>query len=291
MFLYLISSGCALLGFFIASYVRHKKTTQTHMVCPLRSNCQAVIQSQYSRFLGVPIELMGMFYYAFASVGYLLFFLNGDTVVTWFGQLVLALTAAAAFFSVYLIAIQTFALRQFCTWCLASAALSITIALLSAFSSWPLVDRFFESIGAYAALIPILYLVAMAVGLALGLTASFGLPMVIVNAESALASPDFLLQLGLFVIVALLTLTIFVVMLPRIFQISTGQEHEHAEGELHTLRKMVYAFGCVLVVTWLVFFILPHLPVALSFQQGVIAYLVLVALSIGGSQALEHGLT
>ena len=173
MFLYLISSGCALLGFFIASYVRHKKTTQTHMVCPLRSNCQAVIQSQYSRFLGVPIELMGMFYYAFASVGYLLFFLNGDTVVTWFGQLVLALTAAAAFFSVYLIAIQTFALRQFCTWCLASAALSITIALLSAFSSWPLVDRFFESIGAYAALIPILYLVAMAVGLGSVILASF----------------------------------------------------------------------------------------------------------------------
>ncbi|MBI4090666.1 MAG: hypothetical protein HY422_01440, partial [Candidatus Komeilibacteria bacterium] len=51
----LVASG----GFAVAFYIWRKKQHAEVLVCPLHSNCAVVIHSQYSTFLGFPLELWG----------------------------------------------------------------------------------------------------------------------------------------------------------------------------------------------------------------------------------------
>ena len=61
----------AFFGFLLAYYLHHKKVEKAEVfVCPLRGSCSEVIESRYSKFFGVPVELLGMIYYAVIAVGY-----------------------------------------------------------------------------------------------------------------------------------------------------------------------------------------------------------------------------
>ena len=62
----------AVCGFFVAKYIyNHKKPNQKPLVCPVGFDCNAVVNGEYSRFIGVPIEIFGMIYYALVSMVYL----------------------------------------------------------------------------------------------------------------------------------------------------------------------------------------------------------------------------
>ena len=118
-------------GFLIAFYIRHKKRHDEVLVCPLESNCEAVIHSRYSRFLGIPLELLGLLYYAVVAVSHALFlifpaFNRGEPVIA-----VMVITVMAALFSLYLTFIQASKLKEWCTWCLVSALLCTIIFLAS----------------------------------------------------------------------------------------------------------------------------------------------------------------
>jgi uncharacterized membrane protein len=117
----------ALGGFILAFYIRHKKQTHEKMVCPIGSDCDAVIYSEYSKFFGIPLEILGLFYYGLVAVGYALFlaFPVLASPLAVFG--ILTLTTAAFLFSLYLTFIQAFALKQWCTWCLMSAGICAII--------------------------------------------------------------------------------------------------------------------------------------------------------------------
>ncbi len=112
----------ALGGFAIAFYIRRKKTRAETLICPLHSNCETVIHSPYSTFLGWPLELWGMFYYALVTLSYIFFVLL--PVILW-------LTVFAFLFSLYLTYIQAVKLREWCTWCLISALFCSIIFLAS----------------------------------------------------------------------------------------------------------------------------------------------------------------
>ncbi|MEX2008028.1 MAG: vitamin K epoxide reductase family protein, partial [Candidatus Spechtbacterales bacterium] len=61
--LYVLIVALALTGLFVAIYIFRKKHSQRPLVCPMRANCDVVIHSQFSTFLGIPLELLGMLYY------------------------------------------------------------------------------------------------------------------------------------------------------------------------------------------------------------------------------------
>ena len=114
----------AIIGFTLATYIHFHKRTQTPLVCPIGHECDAVIHSDYSKFIGFPVEVLGMIYYAIIVAGYLMYP----------GQMTLQILSGAALgFSVYLVSIQLFVLRQWCTWCLFSAALCTAIFILTFF--------------------------------------------------------------------------------------------------------------------------------------------------------------
>ncbi len=123
------------VGFSLALYIhRHKKKSKP-LVCPLRSNCEAVIHSDYSRFVGIPVELLGIYYYLATTLfhAFLVFSPNLTHPAFFLSSLVVA--TGAFLFSLYLVSVQLFILKQICTWCLLSATISTIIFLITFFST------------------------------------------------------------------------------------------------------------------------------------------------------------
>lgn len=119
-------------GFLIALYIRHhKKNVEEALICPLKANCDTVIHSNYSEFLGIPVEVLGMLYYGLVALSYGLFIVF-PAVATDLSVFLIHLASILAFiFSVYLTLVQAFVLKNWCTWCLISAFLSASIFLTS----------------------------------------------------------------------------------------------------------------------------------------------------------------
>ncbi len=131
---YILIIFASFFGFLLALYIRHKKTAKEEIICPIGSNCQNVIHSEYSKFLGIPVELLGLFYYGFTALFYgALAAMPVLKISSGFILGVLTFSFAAFLFSLYLTFIQAFYLRAWCTWCLVSAGLC-TLIFFSALS-------------------------------------------------------------------------------------------------------------------------------------------------------------
>ena len=114
-------------GFLLASYIRHKKVSNEILVCPLKSNCETVIFSNYSKLFGIPVEILGILYYLTITLAYVFFLVVPISMPQLLVLGVSSLTVLAFLFSLYLTFVQAFALKQWCTWCLISAGLCTAI--------------------------------------------------------------------------------------------------------------------------------------------------------------------
>src|SRR3989338_5970325 len=100
-FLYLVIIAAGVAGFFLSLHIHRKKRAQEHLVCPIGFDCDAVIHSKYSRFLGIPLEVGGMLYYAMISIIYLLLFTIPNFFHPAVSLITLAISGIALLFSIY----------------------------------------------------------------------------------------------------------------------------------------------------------------------------------------------
>jgi len=133
---YILIVFIGFVGFLLSNYISHKKRKKDeHFICPLRASCTEVVHSDYSRFLGIHVEYLGMIYYGFISVGYgLLASLSG---IAMFSLVLFSISTLAFLFSVYLTFVQIFILKKLCTWCLISAFFCLMIFLIALFTTFP----------------------------------------------------------------------------------------------------------------------------------------------------------
>lgn len=128
----LITVPLGFCGFWVARYIyKHKKHKVKPLLCPLKLDCHGVVNSDYSRFLGIPVEILGMFYYALVFVGYLVLIFMSDVLPFLIEDGLVAASLMAFVFSVYLIWVQIFILRKGCFWCFVSAIVSTLIFILA----------------------------------------------------------------------------------------------------------------------------------------------------------------
>lgn len=116
-----------LFGFSLAYYIFHKKHKKQPLVCPLQSKCELVTHSDYSKIFGIPVEILGMLYYASVVVLHVVALAAPSVINFGMVRASLILSAAAFLFSLYLVSIQAFVLKQWCTWCLFSAGTCVFI--------------------------------------------------------------------------------------------------------------------------------------------------------------------
>lgn len=132
----------ALAGLSIAVFIHFKKRLHEPLVCPIGHSCDPVVHSAYARFMDMPVEILGVIYYAVIALAYAATFMFPPLKSGALVLMLLGLTTAAFLFSLYLTAVQAFILREWCTWCLISAALCaiiflITVTLLNAGGAMP----------------------------------------------------------------------------------------------------------------------------------------------------------
>jgi len=120
---------CAIGGFLLASYIKKQKHSEEHLVCPIGGACHTLVNGRFSRFLGVPVENLGMVYYGLIAVIYLASLVRG--VPDWVMLVGLLASGIGFAFSMYLTIIQVFVVKKWCTLCLGSAAISFLIVVLS----------------------------------------------------------------------------------------------------------------------------------------------------------------
>jgi uncharacterized membrane protein len=122
----------ALLGLSVALYLSYVEVSQVKAVCGPVGECNIVQASPYARLMGIPVAVLGVLSYL-------------AVVALWIGQRTLSdrlsplvllslviLTIFGTGFSVYLTAIELFAIRAICVWCLSSAVVTTLLMILVA---------------------------------------------------------------------------------------------------------------------------------------------------------------
>jgi len=126
----LLISVLAIIGGAVSWYIHYTRRRQKKLVCFLGQDCNAVVYSKYNALLGVPNELLGVFYYAVMVVLMLLVFIGVITFSGWIAIMVYALSVVAAVFSSILLAIQLGILHKLCEYCLVSTIVNFVITVL-----------------------------------------------------------------------------------------------------------------------------------------------------------------
>ena len=322
VFLHILLIFTAFGGFLLSFYIRHKKHSHEKMICPLKSNCDTVIYSPYSKFFGVPLELLGLLYYGLIAVGYALFliFPTLATPLVVFG--VLFATTAALLFSLYLIFIQAFTLKQWCTWCLMSAGLCVII-FATALSISEL--GFISLLAEHHDLIVILHIFGVALGLggatiadifffkflkdlriseweagilhtlsqiiwfALAILVLSGIGLYLPEAQELNQSSKFLVKMVVVFVLILNGAFLNLLIAPKLVKISFGQKHHHQTGELHHIRKLAFALGAISLVSWYSAFILGMLRfISIDFLPLLLIYVGILSGAVIASQLLER---
>jgi uncharacterized membrane protein len=314
-----------ILGFILALWISHKKKKKEPMVCPLTGECGQVINSRYATFLGIDLTSIGMAYYVVITVVYGLMLVWGSLAGPEVIFIVLGVTTFAFLFSLYLIGIQAFILKRWCTWCLFSASLCALIFIVTISGIQIDVTALLAQ---YKGLIVLFHAIAAAIGVgavtitdvfffrflkdyrishdeaatmqvlsnviwfALGLLVLTGIGLFVPNAAELLAVPKFLIKQLLVLVLIGNGIMLNLVIHPRLVHISFGEAKVDHPGEMHHLRRLAYASGGISIVTWYSVFILGSLRnIPLSFGQLFSIYAILVAVAIAGSQYMDYLMT
>ena len=312
----------SLAGFFLALYIYKKKRQTKKMVCMLGADCDGVVRSRYAKFFGMPVEVLGMLYYAVIVIGYSIapFYPALQTPLVTF--ILLTLSVVAFLFSLYLTFIQTFTLRQLCTWCLASAGLSsiilITSLSLSSFNFIDLLARHKDAIVAGHILGVVLGLGGATItdilffkflkdykisriessvmqtlsqiiwfGLAVGILTGLGLylPRMAELGQSA----KFLVKVIVVGVIIVNGAFLNLLITPKLARMHFNAKEK--TRKMARMRKLSFALGAISITSWYSAFILGSMHSSpIAFKPLLTLYIGIVFLAILSSQLVERRL-
>lgn len=283
LFLKIVLLFSAVTGFLISFYLYHKKRSRETLTCPAGFKCDQVLRSKYSRFFGIPVELLGILYYGFIIVAYTILFQAPHVVSQPVLFLVTSVSVVAFLFSLYLTFIQAFNIKQWCTWCLTSAGLCTFILFASLSTSQVdvmgvLIEYydavFMGHVVSYAVALgvatildifffkflkdfrisewesDVLHTISEVLWFAFGFVALTGLALYLPESQLQNQSPTFLAHLGIIIVQLALLSGLSLLVTPRLHHISLKEEHRHQTGELHRIRSWGYALTSLSFITW-----------------------------------------
>ena len=128
------SAALSLAGLALATYLSVTYLSGADLACGVDGGCGTVTTSEYSRFLGIPVALLGVGGYAALLLGSLaaLGLPQPPTTLRWG---IAAIAAIGFAFSAYLTATQAFLIGSYCIYCLTSASLMTALMVLTALAA------------------------------------------------------------------------------------------------------------------------------------------------------------
>lgn len=118
----------AFIGFLDASYLTANHWTHTAPPCFITTGCETVTTSSYSMIFGVPVALLGVFYYLTATV-LTVAYLDKRNVL--FKKIFLVASMVAFAFTLWFIYVQLAILNAVCIYCMVSATTSTVLLILA----------------------------------------------------------------------------------------------------------------------------------------------------------------
>jgi uncharacterized membrane protein len=119
----------AAAGAAIAGYLTWVHYSGSEPLCVAGGGCERVQESRYAELAGVPVALIGLAGYL-AILGSLAIRRDGARLVTAF------LSFVGLGFSAYLTYVEVFTIDAICQWCVASAVVMTSIAVLASIRAW-----------------------------------------------------------------------------------------------------------------------------------------------------------
>ncbi len=114
-----------LIGIAITSYIAIAHALKKKVICPINSkSCNIVLDSKYSRTLGIKNEIIGLLYY----IAVLTVILTEQSGSTLLATKLISILASAV--SIILIGIQTRVLNNYCSWCITTAIINVFLSAL-----------------------------------------------------------------------------------------------------------------------------------------------------------------
>jgi uncharacterized membrane protein len=123
----MLTTLVALVGFFVALYLALYKTGYIGTIACGAGGCETVQTSRWADFLGLPVALWGVAFYALV---FALAFLG--TVDRWadsqrLATIMLVLTGWGVVFSGWLTYLELFVIHAICRWCVVSAVIAVVL--------------------------------------------------------------------------------------------------------------------------------------------------------------------
>lgn len=296
MFFNFIVIVLALGGFSLAFYIYRNKKANKPVACPMDGRCDVVIQSEYSRFFAIPVELLGLLYYAAIALSYIFFIAFPNSINVFSIFVVLALSFASVLFSAYLTFIQAFNIKQWCTWCLISASICAAIFVLSfvgsGFGFVPLLtenrDSFLAlhllsvSIGVGSAVISdvlffkflkdfqisifeagMMKFLSQMMWLALGIIIITGLGLYLPQAEHLKENPAFAMKMIILAVIVVNGAFLNLLVSPRLVKASLGNNppeghltYSYEKSDLPIIGRLPFILGPISLISWISIFFL-----------------------------------
>jgi uncharacterized membrane protein/thiol-disulfide isomerase/thioredoxin len=128
----------AWLAFGVASYLAWHAVNQTSVAgCGVgtTNDCDVVLSSAWSKWLGIPVAVLGLACYAALAALSVLIGWTGSSAYRWIATVFVMLATLAAGASLWFIGLQIFAIGTFCKFCLVTDACGITIGALALWSA------------------------------------------------------------------------------------------------------------------------------------------------------------
>jgi uncharacterized membrane protein len=121
----------AFIGMVDALYLSMKRNAGP-IPCHITHGCTDVLTSKYSAVVGIPLSWFGLgFYVTVFSLAVLKIFEDPANPMSFPLKLIFYLSGTGLIVSALLVGVQAFLLKAFCEYCLLSAALVLSIFLLS----------------------------------------------------------------------------------------------------------------------------------------------------------------
>ena len=130
--IYILAALLSLLGIADALYLTIEHVTGQTVRCTILSGCSEVLSSQYAVVAGIPLAAVGAAaYFTVFSLAILALF--GYSIA---GKILAPLVIAMFFVSMWLFYLQAFVIRQFCQYCLFSAAITTCLLVIVLSLRW-----------------------------------------------------------------------------------------------------------------------------------------------------------
>ncbi|MEK6904601.1 MAG: vitamin K epoxide reductase family protein [Nanoarchaeota archaeon] len=117
------------IGIWVSGYLVYAHYKKKSLDCPLDHDCSVVTESRWNKIFLVRNDVLGLLFYIAVLIATIVVLIN-QTFSPVFFMYMTYIGGAVLLFSIFLVYIQFFVIKDYCFYCMISAAVNLLIFLV-----------------------------------------------------------------------------------------------------------------------------------------------------------------